>query len=366
MQTLVVDWGAASTKAGIAGEDAPSLIVPTSQDGGARDSSELAIEEVADLWRLVFGPQHLCVDTTEHMLITAEAALAPKIHRERCCQLAFEEFGVAGYYVGTSAVLSLYAAGRTTGIVVDCGHHSTTLAPIYEGYAFPHAIKKLPYGGIDTTKKLIDLLNDSPFRTWRRLSKTAGADLREVGKLKERVCQVALDVATERDAAHQLHARWDALHAATANEALFLSRLPKELSQIVLTNVLDGEPVGITSYTLPDGTVLRVGEEVFGCVETYFDPTYCHSTSSAQSSATVPLGRSPVIRADPSLSSTHTSASAEVSDADRVEEGPPMGLAAFVSDAIQLIDDDLRKDLYNNIVLSGMLPSLTSGVKPCL
>jgi hypothetical protein len=104
---------------------------------------------------------------------------------------------------------------------------------------------------------------------------------------------------------------------------------------------------------------------MFGCVETYFDPTYCHTTSSAQSSATVPLGRSPIIRADSSLSSTHASASAEVSDADRVEEGPPMGLAAFVSDAIQLIDDDLRKDLYNNIVLSGMLPSLTSGVKPC-
>ncbi|ELR20609.1 actin subfamily protein [Acanthamoeba castellanii str. Neff] len=251
------------------------------------------------------------------MLITAEAALAPKIHRERCCQLAFEEFGVAGYYVGTSAVLSLYAAGRTTGIVVDCGHHSTTLAPIYEGYALSHAIKKLPYGGIDTTKKFIDLLNDSPFRTWRRLSKTAGADLREVGKLKERVCRVALDVATERDAAHQLHARWDALHAATANEALYLSRLPKELSQIVLTNVLDGEPVGITRYALPDGTVLRVGEEVFGCVETYFDPTYCHTTSSARSSAT--------------------------------EEGPPMGLAAFVSDAIQLIDDDLRKDLTSEL-----------------
>jgi hypothetical protein len=129
-------------------------------------ASELTIEEVADLWRLVFGPRHLGVDTTEHMLITAEAALTPKTHRERSCQLAFEEyyyshthtppmqattslfgltqwlwlwgcghhrFGVAGYYVGVSAVLGLYAAGRTTGLVVDCGHHSTTLVPTYEG-----------------------------------------------------------------------------------------------------------------------------------------------------------------------------------------------------------------------------------------
>ena len=110
--------------------------------------------------------------------------------------------------------------------------------------------------------------------------------------------------------------------------------------------------VGITSYTLPDGTVLRVGEEVFGCVETYFDPTYGATTSSAA----VPLGHSPVIRAGPSLASTHASASAETAAAARVEEDPPLGLAAFVRNAIELTDDDLRKDLYNNIVLSGMLP----------
>jgi hypothetical protein len=39
-----------------------------------------------------------------------------------------------------------------------------------------------------------------------------------------------------------------------------------------------------------------------------------------------------------------------------VEEDPPPGLAAFVRNAIELTDDDLRKDLYNNIVLSGTLP----------
>lgn len=117
--------------------------------------------------------------------------------------------------------------------------------------------------------------------------------------------------------------------------------------------------VGITSYTLPDGTVLRVGEEVFGCAETYFDPTY---GATAGSSATVPLGHSPIIRAGPSLASTHTSASAETGAAARGEEDPPLGLAAFVRNAIELTDDDLRKDLYNNIVLSGMLPlSRTSG-----
>jgi len=212
-----------------------------------------------------------------------------------------------------------------------------------------HAIAKLPYGGIDTTKRLIDLLNDSPFRTWRRLSKTAGADLREVGKLKERVCRVMLDATSERDAVHRLRARWDALHAAAANNALYLSRLPKELSQVVIIDVLADEPEGLTGYKLPDGTVLYVGEEAFGCVEPYFDPTYCHTPSAAWSSPTVPI-----IRAYPSLSSTHASASAEVSGTAGAEEDSPMGgLAGFVSSAIRLIDVDLRKDLCNNIVLTG-------------
>jgi hypothetical protein len=37
-------------------------------------------------------------------------------------QLIFERFNCHSYYVAESPVLSLYAANRTTGVVVDAGH----------------------------------------------------------------------------------------------------------------------------------------------------------------------------------------------------------------------------------------------------
>jgi len=37
-------------------------------------------------------------------------------------QLIFERFNCHSYYVAESPILSLYAANRTTGVVVDAGH----------------------------------------------------------------------------------------------------------------------------------------------------------------------------------------------------------------------------------------------------
>jgi actin-related protein len=37
------------------------------------------------------------------------------------CSIMFEEFNVPAMYVAIQAVLSLYASGRTTGVVLDSG-----------------------------------------------------------------------------------------------------------------------------------------------------------------------------------------------------------------------------------------------------
>jgi centractin len=56
--------------------------------------------------------------------------------------------------IDRTAVLSLYASGRTTGLVVDCGDGCSHVVPIYQGFALNHGITRTDVGGRDVTEQL--------------------------------------------------------------------------------------------------------------------------------------------------------------------------------------------------------------------
>jgi actin len=89
-----------------------------------------------------------------------EAPFNPKKNREKMQEIMFEKFDVPGLYVAIQAVLALYASGRTTGMVLDCGDGVSHTVPIYEGFTFRHAIGRLDVAGRDITDYLVKLLVD--------------------------------------------------------------------------------------------------------------------------------------------------------------------------------------------------------------
>ena len=77
----------------------------------------------------------------EHPLLVCEPPLNPAATRERLCDLAFATFGFQSFYLANSHQLALYAAGKTTGTVVEVSAGSSSVAATYEGYLLHHTVK---------------------------------------------------------------------------------------------------------------------------------------------------------------------------------------------------------------------------------
>ena len=289
---VIIDNGTGYTKAGFSGEEGPRAVFPAlwgkpksaSAMVGA-DTKEFYVGKNADekrgvlklmypiehgiiedwdgmekIWEHCFSNELRCTPSDHNVMLT-EAPMNPKENREKMAEIMFGTFQTKGLYIAIQAVLSLYSAGKFTGIVCDSGDGVSHFVPIFDGYSLPHSVLRLDLAGRDVTKYFNKILTEVG------VSFTTSAELEIAKAIKEKLCYVALDFEEEKKTYQE------------------------------------------EKYELPDGNVITVKDQQFRGPECLFKPDLVGKESG--------------------------------------------GFGQLCFDSIMKSDIDIRKDLYENIILSG-------------
>jgi centractin len=258
-QPVVIDNGTGVLKAGLAGGDKPKVVFRSCvgrikhervMPGGALEGGDVFIGSKAEehrgalklsypvengivqnwndmekIWNYIYTKDNLDVTMEDHAVLLTEAPLNPVSNREKAAEIFFEGLNVPALFCSIQAILSLYASGRTTGVVLDSGDGVTHVVPVYEGLAIPSAISRMDIAGRHVTNHLQLLLRRSGaiFQT--------SSELEVVRQIKENCCVVAFNPAEQENQAQ--------------------AKVP---------------------YMLPDGSVLELGPETFRAPEILFQP----------------------------------------------------------------------------------------------
>ncbi|TNN35729.1 Actin-related protein 2-B [Liparis tanakae] len=263
-------------------------------------------DDMKHLWDYTFGPEKLNIDSHDCKILLTEPPMNPTKNREKIIEVMFETYKFSGVYVAIQAVLTLYAQGLLTGVVVDSGDGVTHICPVYEGFSLPHLTRRLDIAGRDITRYLIKLL------LLRGYAFNHSADFETVRMMKEKLCYVGYNIEQEQKLA---------LETTVLVESYTVSRG----REVAVTGVetpswlLKVGGVFALCPQLPDGRLIKVGGERFEAPEALFQPHLINV------------------------------------------EG--VGVAELLFNTIQAADIDTRSEFYKHIVLSGgstMYPGLPS------
>ncbi|KAG9144414.1 hypothetical protein Leryth_017539 [Lithospermum erythrorhizon] len=204
VSAIVIELGSHTCKAGYAGEDAPKAVFPSvvgsidlmdiddannSENSGSapepkakgknklyvgnqamgfrRDHMEVlsplkdgivADWEIAEnIWDHTFK-ECLLIDPKEHPMLLAEPCSNTQQQREKAAEIMFEKYQVPALFLAKNAVLTSFASGRATSLVVDSGGGSTAIVPVHDGFVLQKAVASSPIGGEFLTDCLIKSL----------------------------------------------------------------------------------------------------------------------------------------------------------------------------------------------------------------
>ncbi|ORY29990.1 53 kda brg1-associated factor b [Naematelia encephala] len=388
VSALVVDFGSHTTRAGYAGEDTPRVVCPSfygyvdepdasasgtngedvPMDGAAETNGGGSVkrkgrkyfvgENGPGLWRagmevdnfMVDGVVHdpepashllhhvlherLGVDPTEHPLMITEPAWNTQKAREALAQMAFEGEKVPAMYLGSAGVLSSFAAGKPTALVLDVGYANSSAVPVVDGYALRAGTMRQPLGSALLVNQLHHhFTNPTPSRAFP-LSLTP----RQLIAKRDPADSVQPKPLLREDRAPHTTASW----RLWAEQFQVVDSWKEACGEIVNTRGFDfasAKELPQTLYEFPDGYHQYFGEERYRFTEMLFDPkNYFNQTIEPPA----------VLRTVVSGPHSHS-----------LKDLVP--LHQLVHDSIMACDVDVRAALLQNIVVVGNT-SLTRGL----
>jgi len=170
---------------------------------------------------------NLRVDPSLVNVLFAVHPLFPHNDLKKLFELFLEHYQCNAFYPVLDSMLTLYAGGFRTGLVIEIGDSLTRIVPIYEGYKLDHAIRILEIGGRTLTKFMEKILGAKGYSSDSSIRKEL------VRALKEKACFVSLDYKED------------------------LKRVEQYEKQ----------------YSLPDGSTISLARERFEVPELLFSPS---------------------------------------------------------------------------------------------
>lgn len=171
----------------------------------------------------------------EYNILFAEPANNTPKNRETLYEIIFENFNAKACYLATDSILSVFAAGKSTGICVDAGEFKTNIMPVYEGYGIKTSLVTMNIGGRDFNEYLLKILTEKGIK-FNNFSESQKRNI--LTEIKEKHCYVSNDYETD------------------------MQNFSK-----------NSESITPTEYLLPDQNVIKLSAEKFRCAEIFFKPS---------------------------------------------------------------------------------------------
>ncbi|NXJ66292.1 ACL7A protein, partial [Rostratula benghalensis] len=214
-----------SQKESFVGQDLQNSSTPLPPTSPVRHGVVVDWNHVQDILEYIFRTE-MKIQPEDHAVLASVPPLCTIADKERYAEMMFEGLHVPAIHVAYQPRLSMYSYGKTSALMVESGHGASHVVPIYEGYVLRSVTRKVNYAGLDITRFLMKLLNESG-------NVFTEHQLNIVQDLKEKCCYASLNPRQDL-------------------------RLPIQKQQMV--------------YELPDRHHFTVGQERFLCAEALFKP----------------------------------------------------------------------------------------------